>query len=280
LAATFAVVLGIYVAGSLALLGAWIAKRDRASLAPAENAAIGAFAAALAFALPLSATDFLAAQGYSPIRGGGLALLVLVFAAARVTATGGGGAMIVQELVWAIAAAGFGFLALAFAFGSLADAEANVRLFGLLLSLVLFFRVAQNVREQRRARMRASLWRAVAEAPTDRLDAFLERVLATPELRGARLLEGADLADYDGAALGAAFADTSLVAAADAKARTGVAGEQLRVLLDACEATHAAMISKEPLRLLLVNLPRLGAGPDADLQMRVLAKLAGRAGHA
>jgi hypothetical protein len=54
----------------------------------------------------------------------------------------------------------------------------------------------------------------------------------------------------------------------------------LCVLFDEQEATHAILVTREPLRILFVNLPRVGAGPDVDLQLQLLAKLAGQAARA
>jgi hypothetical protein len=68
----------------------------------------------------------------------------------------------------------------------------------------------------------------------------------------------------------------------NAEARVWGAGalEQLNVLFDEQEATHVILVTREPLRLLFVNLPRVGAGVDVDLQLQLLAKLAGQAARA
>jgi hypothetical protein len=90
---------------SLAAIAALLATRDRSSLSRAENDAISALFVGLIFALPLAATDFLAAAGVSQVRAGGLGLLVFIFAVARVTAHGGGGWGVLSELFWTVAAA-------------------------------------------------------------------------------------------------------------------------------------------------------------------------------
>ncbi len=279
IASGFAWLLGGFVALSLAAIAALLATRDRASLSRAENDAISALFVGLIFALPLAATDFLAAAGVSQVRAGGLGLLVFIFAVARVTAHGGGGWGVLSELFWTIAAAGLAFAVFVFVFGE-PDLLTGLRWFAIVLSLVLLFGVIQSVREQRLARKRVSFWRALAEAPTSDLDTFLDHVLDAPELERAHVLEGAALAGYDRDAMLRLFAGAPVISVAEAKGVRAGALEQLAVLFDEQEATHAILVTSEPLRLLFVNMPRVGAGPDVELQLRLLAKLAGQAAHA
>jgi len=278
-ASAFAWILGSFVALSLAAIAVLLAVRDRTSLSRAENDAISALFVGLIFALPLAATDFLAAAGVSQVRAGGLGLLVFIFAVARVTAHGGGGWGVLSELFWTVAAASLAFAVFVFVFGE-PDLLMGLRWFAIVLSLVLLFGVIQSVREQRLARKRVSFWRALAEAPANNLDAFLDRVLDAPELERAHVLEGAALAGYDGDAMLRVFAGAPVISVAEAKGVRGGALEQLAVLFDEQEATHAILVTQTPLRLLFVNMPRVGAGPDVDLQLRMLAKCAGQAAHA
>jgi hypothetical protein len=277
LASQFAILLGAFVAASLAAIMLLLALRQRSALAPAENAAIGALTIALLVALPLAATDFLAAAGMVPVRAGGVAFLVIVFAAARVAAVGGGGFRAVTDLFWSIAAAALAFITLALALDFPQDVN-SVRLFCVLTALVLVFRIVQYGREQRAARRSASLWRMLAEAPSDNLDAFLARMLGAPQLERARLLASPDLAEYDQAILRNAFAAHAVINRTEARTLEPGAREQFDIILDTFEATHAIMVSVAPLRLVLVNMPRVGAGPDTELQLQVLAKLAAQAG--
>lgn len=279
IAPLFAYALGAFVSLSLIGLAIFLAARDRASLSAGENDAISALFVGLIIAVPLGATDFLAGAGVSPIRAGGLGLLVFILAVARVTAHGGGGLSVVEEVFWAALAAALGFAVFAFVFGAL-SLLAALTWFALIAALVLVFRIVQYVRELREARSRSSFWRAFAEAPTSNLDAFLDRMLDAPELQRAHLLEGAALAGYDHAALVRGFDQGPVLNIAEARAWGAGALEQLNVLFDEHEATHVILVTREPLRLLFVNLPRVGTGPDVDLQLQLLAKLAGQAARA
>jgi hypothetical protein len=105
-------------------------------------------------------------------------------------------------------------------------------------------------------------------------------MLDASELQRAHLIEGAALAGYDHTALLRGFDQGSVLSIAEARAWGAGALEQLAVLFDEHEATHVILVTRSPLRLLFVNLPRVGAGPDVDLQLQLLAKLAGQAAHA
>jgi hypothetical protein len=270
----FAYALGAFVSLSLISIALLLALRRRGTLSHAENDAISALSVGLLFALPLGATDFLAAAGVSPIRAGGLGMLFVLLSVARVTAVGGGWRGVLSDAFWALAASGLGFAAFALVFGAPTPLEA-LNIFTLILALVLTFRSMQHQIEVGRAQVRDSLWRTLATAPTETLDAFLAGLLAAPELQRARLIDGAALQGYDQNALETSFGGGAVLTVAEARAH-----EQISVLFDESESTHVILLAREPMRLLFVNLPSVGAGAETDLQLTLLAKLAQRIAHA
>jgi hypothetical protein len=270
---TFAYALGGFVSLSLLGLCLLLALRNRQSLSAVENQAIGALFAGVVVGVPLSITDFMAGAGISQIRAGGLGVMVFILALTYLTARGRGALGTLEELGWSVLTAVLGTAIFAWVFGETSRIAALTFL-TLLLGLVLLSRIVQLLQEIRRARSQSTLWRAFAEAPTHSFTAFLDRMLDTATLQRARLLEGAALDGYDQDALTRAFGETAVMDAAQ------TSDEQLSVLLDEHEATHAVLLTRTPLRLLFFNLPRVGAGADADLQLRLLAKLAAQAGHA
>ena len=203
-----------------------------------------------------------------------MGLLCFLVAVARISAIGGGAGGVLLEYMWALIAAGVGYVTFTFALGAPLPAQA-FSVPALMLAFVLALRSVQYPLAQRGARARTSLWRALADAPSDERDAFVDAMLGAPELTNAHVLEGPSLSGYDPAALLAAFGETSVLTAAESRRH-----EQLSVLFDENEATHVVLLSDAPLALLFVNLPRVGAGADVDLQLRVLAKLARHASHA
>jgi hypothetical protein len=273
LQATFAMVLGGYLTAGLVTVSLFVFSRDRHGLSGGENVAISAFFGGLLFALPLATTDFLASAKILPVGVGGLALLVFVFFASHVTSTGSGGFSALKEFVWAILAAAVIYAALGFVTGW-PQGAARIQIASVLLALLLVFRIVQYVREQRKASARQALWRAFANAPVDSLESFLDTLLSVPEFERAQLLEGRSLADYDHDRLRGTFATHPVISAIDVKRKSAPELQQLDVIFDQHQATHAVLIRSTPLALLLVNRPKVGAGVDVDVQLGVLAKLA------
>lgn len=269
----FVIALGVFVAGGLAATALLLVLRDRRSLAPAENAAISALGLGLVLALPFVASDFLYAAGVTPVRAGGLALLIIVYAAVRLAATGAGGRAVLVDMALAAFGAGAAFLAFAVVMGGRPNPATAFTFLALILGLVLVILIIQGLRERETALGRQALLSALAAAPDGPLDAFIDRMLGSPALQSAALLEGARLADYDGAALRASLAAQPVASLAEARAR-GRVGDPLAALMETHEGTHAVLVSETPLRVLVVNMPDFSAGPDVTLQLRLLRKLA------
>jgi hypothetical protein len=268
----FAIALGTFVAGGLAATAVLLVLRDRKSLAPAENAAISALGLGLVVALPFVASDFLFAAGLSPVRAGGLALLIFVYAVVRLSATGEGGRAVLLDMALAAVGAGAAFATFAAVMG-MPDGATALAFMAVILGLVLLILIVQGLREREAALGRQALLVALAEAPARPLDAFIDRVLDSPALAAATLLEGPGLADYDGAALRESLAARPAASLAEARAMGGP-GEPLAALIEAHEGTHAVLVSDAPLRVLVVNMPGLAVGPDVALQLKLLHNLA------
>jgi hypothetical protein len=264
--------LGSFVAGGLAAVALLLALRDRRELAPAENAAISALGLGLVVALPFVASDFRFAAGLSPVRAGGLALLIFIYAAVRLAVAGAGGRAVLVDLAIALFGAGGAFVTFVAVMG-MPDAATALAFLAVILGLVHVILIVQGLREREAAFARLSLIAALAEAPARPLDAFIDRLLGAPALERAVLLEGPALADYDGAILRESLA--ALPAASLSEARgLGPGGAALAALIEAHEGTHGVLVSEEPLRVLVVNMPALSAGPEVSLQLTLLHKLA------
>jgi len=269
---SFTIALGILVAGGLAATALLLFLRDRRSLSPSENAAISALGLGLLAALPFVASDFLYAAGISPWRAGGIALLIFVYATARLTATGAGGAAALADLALAVFGAGIAFMTLVALVGP-PDLVAGGAWLLVIFGLVLVILIVQALRERDTALGRQELLTALSKAPPGPFDVFMDRVLDTPMLQRAAVLEGGGLADFDEARLRAALGPRPVITLADARLMGGD-GEPLVALLETHEATHVVLLADAPLRLLVVNMPGLSSGPDVAIQLTLLHKLA------
>lgn len=268
----FTVVLGVLVAGGLAAVALFLYLRDRRSLSPSENAAISALGLGLLAALPFVAGDFLYAAGLSPWRAGGIALLIFVYATARLTATGVGGSAVLADLALAVFGAGVAFMTLVALVGP-PDLVTGGAWLLVIFALVLVILIVQALRERDTAVGRQELIAALADAPAAPFDAFIDGVLASPALQRATVLEGANLADYDATALYGAFKGGPVITIQEARTMASP-GEPIAALMETHEATHAVLLANAPLRLLVVNMPGLSSGPDIATQLTLLHKLA------
>ncbi|MBT9446574.1 MAG: hypothetical protein IV086_12805 [Hyphomonadaceae bacterium] len=268
----FTVMLGVLVAGGLAATALLLFLRDRRSLSPSENAAISAMGLGLLAALPFVAGDFLYAAGLSPWRAGGIALLLFVYATARLTATGAGGTAVLADLALAVFGAGVAFMTLVALVGP-PDLVTGGAWLLVIFGIVLVILIVQALRERDTALGRQELLTALADAPPAPLDAFIDHVLASPMLARATVLEGAGLSDFNDARVRACLDATPVVTIADAR-QMGGSGEPLVALMETHEATHVVVLARTPLRLLVVNMSGLSSGPDVAVQLTLLHRLA------
>lgn len=273
----FMIAQGAFVAGGLFCVAVLLTLRDRKSLAPTENAAIGALGLDLAAALPCVASDFLYAAGGSPVRAGGLGLLIVVYAAARLSSAGADGRGVLSDLLLAGLSALVAFVTFVAVLGA-PPLMTGLAFLTIILGLVLVILIVQALREQDMSRRQAVLLTALAAAPEGPLDAFLDAVLDIPALKSAVVLEEAALSDYDGASLRSVLSASPAASLPELKS-LGRPGEPLAALIEAHEGTHAVLLSDRPLRLLCVTMPELGTGPTVQLHLQLLQKLAWAAAH-
>jgi hypothetical protein len=268
----FTIALGVLVAGGLAAVALLLFLRDRKSLSPSENAAISALGLGLLAALPFVAGDFLFAAGISPWRAGGIALLLFVYATARLTATGVGGTAVLADMMLAVFGAGVAFMTLVALVGP-PDLVTGGSWLLVIFALVLVLLIIQALRERDATAGRQELLSALAGARNGPYDAFIDDVLASPALQRATVLEDAMLADFDLGKLRAAFDGGPVTSLQEARLM-GAPGEPLAALMETHEATHAVLLGRTPLRLLVVNMPGLSSSPDMTTQLTLLHKLA------
>ena len=265
--------LGGYVIASLAAVMVLLVARDRASLSRQENASVDVLMACGVLITLLCLTDFLPD---APVGLSGVGSAAVAFAiAANPRAGQPVRRMLIQALAACLVAAACA-LALAQALGMAAPVE-QARLGAILLALLLSAGIGLMLHRQASVATQGFA-AALARADTSSLDIFLDSLATQPLLAGLRLAEGAALADYEAAGLGAALATRPVWTRAalaepwpDAGAR---ARDELDDLMARAEATHAVMVSRTPLRIALLTLPGVGAAQEAETDLALFRKLA------
>jgi hypothetical protein len=268
----FAAALGLFVCVSLAGVATMLFLRRRATLSTPENNAISALGLGLVTALPFQASDFLYAAGLSPLRAGGLGLLLFVFSAARLSATGAGASVLLVDMGWALIGAGAAFLTFVAALGP-PSLMIGMAWYLIIFGLVCVILIVQGLRERDLSQRRNGMLQALADAPITDAQSFVEHIFLAPEWRRSIVLDAAALNDYNHAQLRAHFSERPIAHVRDLKS-SGSMADPLAILLDSHEATHAFMLTSNPISLMLVTLPAHATGPEAELTLRLAQKLA------
>ena len=103
--------------------------------------------------------------------------------------------------------------------------------------------------------------------------AFLRGLSAHPLVEGAVLIDAAALADLDGAVLARVFAAHPVLRRSDA-ATGSTEGDHIAHLFDRFAATHVLLAAEAPLQLMALAMPALSASPRAELELRVVQRMA------
>lgn len=263
--------LALYVPIALALVLGLILLRDRATLAPMENAALDSYGRALLATGLLALTDF--GLG-SPFGLSALGMLGLAYAAAAGASAPRRWIDALKELALAATTA----VLLAGALLRLRPPDSVLEAGGVLavtvsalLALSVLLRLQSGGGDQQRRLFEETL----ATADTGDLVRFIDTASRAAPLQGLVLAEGSDLSAYDPALLRAAFGDetvTDLVRLDHARSQD--AREQLRDLLRRHASTHAILIGAAPLRIALIALGGATRTEEDERAMALFQRMA------
>ena len=264
-----AIVLMVQVVGGLLAAGALLVGRDASSLTAAENRAARRIAATTLALTCLVVTDFRSLVPDVPLRLGALGAIVLLYVSLSPDGQSTPGRHRAAALtLWAL-------IALSLATGyvatqPVADAGSFVRVFGVALSaLVLASLVSEYLAV--RARRGRDVSRILSAGTSDEFQAALREHPLFPD---ARILKGDAVADVDDAYLRGLLGRKPVARRSEAPwgfQATDPGVERARSILDAHDASHMAMLSSQPLRLLVLCVPSTSYGPHVESEIEILA---------
>lgn len=272
--------LAVYVPTALGLVLALILFRDRETLAPMENAALDSYARALLVTGMLVLTDF---GLFGDVGLSALGMLGLAYAAAA----GASGPRRWVDAMKELALAGALSLVLSGALlrlrapGTLLEAGGVV---GVTVSALLALSVLLRLRSGGGDETRRAFEQALVEADVSDLGKFLATASKAAPLQGLVLAEGGDLTGYSPQRLREAFGvEKTAVLARLERRMTGATAEGREQMIDLMRrhaATHAVLVSEQPLRIAMVGLAG-SALPEEDerslaLFQRLASLVAGR----
>ena len=265
---------------TLAWLSVSLLLRNRRDLSPMENRLVDGITVAGAFSIIFAATDFGLRPRWLPYQLGGLGALMFVYACVRLTNARDRQITVLIDFLRTLVYAALITVTFALALPT-AGAAVYVAAFLISLSFILLFTVMTRLRGLRMKRYAgASFFRWLSRVNTKSLDGFIESINALPAGNRPQVLRGAELESYDRDSLAGLFDDdhpiwtrAALQEAIGASEKDRAFGaEQLLDLLEAREATHVAMISRQPLALLLMHLPDLASAQGATTEFALIQK--------
>lgn len=284
--AFFGAALIAFQVGLLAACVGLVLTRPKASLTSAENAAIASLGLTLGLAVPLAATDFTQIIAWDGPRLGAIGMLFFVLACVRISAgLSSPGGLSLEIGLAAVAAALLTALAPALLVAA-SPTEAG-RLGAAFLAAMLTFVVTGRIIEaaSRSRRRASSLGGAIANTSPHPPQTFLDRLMERAELSGATLVwpETNDPTEAD--RLAELLAKNPILSAAQLQANPpGGPEDVLSALMERHEASHAVLANLEPLAVIMVTVPTMGAAAavERDLaHLHVAARLGLAAkGHA
>ena len=264
--------LGGGVIAALLAFSLLLALRERASLSPQENAHITALLAAGAALTLLSLTDFLPA---APVGASGAGAALLAFCTRRRVTSAAAAVHAGVDLLLALLLTSAVAPALAWLLGGAPSLAETTRLGIVIFTLLVAFGTTMGALDERLGGEALALRRALAVADTASLDRFLLSLADQPFLRGLRVAEGTLLADYDAASLVETLTRQPLWRRHALLALAGPTRgqEELADLMTRTDATHACLLSRDPVRVALLTLPEAAADEAADADIALLGRL-------
>ena len=257
------------VLGGYAAIAGMLWQRDVGSLTGAENTSIRRVLLALVFLAPLIVTDFRSIWPDIPVRLGALGALILLYVGLGVgTFHASLRGRILNIVMFAAIAAFFagGYVATGHADGGIDQLTraATVGVAGLLFAGL--FSESQGARLERG---RPPVPLADANSPED----FLRRLSKHSLLSGAQMLPSAAIDQVDHPAFRSLLCTQQTLRRAAApwtRVATDDGVERALSLMTAYDATHLALITEAPLRIIALSLPATAADARAESEIDVV----------
>jgi len=262
---------GLFIAGWLVL------RRDKASLSAAENQQAERLVLSLILLLPFAASDFLLNYIGLPVRPSAIGVLFLCWLAISLGQEQGGHRATIARFVVLLTGTGLAGLLIAQLAGlSLSETILSLAIIWAAALVATLWNDARALREQV---TRQSLLALLAETHGDKAD-LLARLQSHPMVGGALQLGASELVDLDKDVLAELFARQPVLTRAHAAEFPESPGEHARHLFLRFDASHILLTGNEPLTLLALSLPEIGATGRAELELVLVQRMAVLLGRA
>lgn len=256
-----------FVALAIVVLG-----RDRSSLSVAENTTIDRLALSLVLIVPLALTDFRTEFLNLPVRLSGIAILAMCWLGLTLRRSDAEQ----SEVVSASAA-----LAVSLLFASLCvmelaglDARSTIQVMAVVVSVGLLAVIFNQARLIRREDKVARVLDVLADMDVNEHDAFLRALQTRALTSGALILKADNLSDFD-AAFRDHFTRQAVVSSEDLdQLGNPKLAEQFEWFFRKFEASHVMLVSKDPFRVMALNVPTLAQSRQLEQELKIAQRIA------
>lgn len=246
----------------------FVLRRDRDSLSPAENRTINRMSLSFLLILPFLATDFMReAVIDAPVRLGGVAVLVLCWLSIGMNRSGLRAADILRSfgIVFLVT----GLLTLILSGLMPTDWRVAVQVMAVIVSALILLAIWQAAIALRIEDRQLIALREIAEAEGQGPKAGLSLLRRAAGAPDAVLVDEADLAEMNVDDL------TTCFAGAPVQQLGAASDEQVNWLFVRFDATHAVLLSPEPLRVVMMNNPDIATLDSTGAALRAVQRMAG-----
>ncbi len=256
-------------------LGAWVIARDRRLLTAAENLMVDRLSLSLVLIVPFALTDFRDVLFIAPVRLSGIAILFLCWLALSYSRAN----LTHWEIARSFALTAAAGVSAGLVASSLAglDGHTTIQITAIMVSATLLAQIYNERKMLYRDEERESMLRYLADGPDKSPETFLRGLQTHPSVTGALVLWEGDLKDFDDSLIhafdGSPVRKKTASAPADRRGDTE-RSQQLDWFFEKYDATHAMLVSRQPLVLVALNMPTLAASPGAELELAAVQRFA------
>jgi hypothetical protein len=274
-ATAYSIMLSLFQLAGFATCAWLLAMRDRSTLMASENRGIGRLAVGALIVIPFIVTDFQALAPDMPVRLGALGALLVVTA---ILIAGGGSETRRQGLLMTTLRLSSSALLGAAAACVSADVDAGqiVRFCAIAIAGVLTIGLMTDTLRAFFESQVPGVLTSVAASTARTRDQLIAELAGHPLFESARRYRERELAGYDPALLRDFLSTRRVLRRAEAPwglTTTDPAVERLASLMKANHATHAIVLSHDPVDLIILAVPVISADPATETALALVRRL-------
>jgi hypothetical protein len=274
-ATAYSIMLSMFQLAGFAICAGLLATRDRHTLMASENRSIGRLAIGALIVLPFIVTDFRVFAPDIPVRLGALGALLVVTAV--LIAGGGTGTRRQNVLMTALRLISAALLGVAAACVSPeVNAAQIMRFAAIAISGVLTIGLMTDTLRAFFESQVPGMLTSIAASPARTRDQFITELARHPIFESARRFRDNDLAAYDPPLLRDFLSTRQVLRRSEAPwglVASDPAVERVVSLMAAHHATHAIILSHDPIDVIVLAVPVISADPATETALALVRRL-------